>query len=66
MSHEHDYADNNDSSNPTFDSILTKRVSRRDMFGGMAGAAALAAVGDGGEQRERPGERKRRRQRLRR
>src|SRR5687768_5680266 len=45
MSHEHDEEDNNSSSNPTFDSVLTRRVSRRDMFGGMAGVAAMAAVG---------------------
>jgi uncharacterized protein len=45
MSHAHDEEDNNSSSNPTFDSVLTRRVSRRDMFGGMAGVAAMAAVG---------------------
>ena len=45
MSHEHDDNDTNESSNPTFESVLTKRVSRREMFGNVAGAAALVAVG---------------------
>jgi len=45
MSHAHDDEDTNNSNNPTFESILTKRVSRREMFSGVAGAAALAAVG---------------------
>ena len=45
MSHEHDDNDTNESGNPTFESVLTKRVSRREMFGNVAGAAALVAVG---------------------
>jgi secreted PhoX family phosphatase len=45
MSHAHDDVDTNDSNNPNFESILTSRVSRRQMFSGVAGAAALAAVG---------------------
>ena len=44
MSHAHDDADNNSSSNPTFESVVTRRVSRREMLGGTASAAALAAV----------------------
>ena len=45
MSLEHDDNDTNESANPTFESVLTKRVSRREMFGNVAGAAALVAVG---------------------
>jgi secreted PhoX family phosphatase len=45
MSHEHDDIDTNNSSNPTFDSVLAKRVSRRDMLSGAGSAAALAVVG---------------------
>ena len=63
MSHEHDDNDTNESSNPTFESVLTKRVSRREMFGNVAGAAALVAVGAAAsEQRQRPGRRWLRRQ----
>ncbi len=45
MSHAHDDADTNNSSNPTFESVVTKRISRRELLGGSASAAALAAVG---------------------
>ena len=45
MSYEHDDIDTNNSSNPTFDSVLAKRVSRRDMLGGAGSAAALAVIG---------------------
>ena len=44
MSHAHDDADTNTSSNPSFNSVVTKRLSRREMLGGTASAAALAAV----------------------
>jgi secreted PhoX family phosphatase len=37
--------DNNSSANPTFDSIVSKRLSRRDVLGGATSAAALAAIG---------------------
>ena len=55
MSHAHDDADTNPSSNPTFESVVTKRVSRREMLGGAAGAAALAAVGATRRRSERAG-----------
>jgi secreted PhoX family phosphatase len=45
MSHEHDDIDTNNSSNPTFESVLAMRVSRRDMLSGAGSAAALAVVG---------------------
>ena len=45
MSHEHDDIDTNNSSNPTFESVLAKRVTRRDMLSGAGSAAALAVVG---------------------
>ena len=37
--------DNNHSANPTFDSVLTSRLSRRDVLGGATSAAAFAVVG---------------------
>jgi secreted PhoX family phosphatase len=37
--------DNNTSANPTFDSIVTTRLSRRDVLGGATSAAALVALG---------------------
>ena len=46
MSHDH-VEDHNSSGNPTFDSVLTTRLSRRDMLGGATGAAALAVIGGG-------------------
>jgi secreted PhoX family phosphatase len=45
MSHAHDDTDTNPSSNPTFETVLSARVSRRDMLGGAAGATALAVLG---------------------
>src|SRR5262245_30607306 len=45
MSHDHDDADLNSSGNQEFQTVLTKRLSRRELFGGAASAAALAAVG---------------------
>ena len=40
-----DDLDHNCSSNPTFDSVVQSRLSRRDVLSGAAGAAALAMVG---------------------
>ena len=45
MSHAHDDVDTNSSTNPNFGSVVSKRMSRREMLGGTASAAALAAVG---------------------
>ena len=45
MSHAHDDVDTNPSSNPTFETVSSARVSRRDMLGGAAGATALAVLG---------------------
>jgi len=39
--------EHNTSSNPTFDCILSARLSRRGMLGGAASAAALTAIGVG-------------------
>lgn len=39
--------EHNPSENPTFDSVLSARLSRRDMLGGAAGTAALAVIGSG-------------------
>ena len=43
MSHEQDDADTNVSGNANFDSVLSARVSRREMFGGMAAIATIGA-----------------------
>lgn len=40
-----DTEDNNTSCNPSFDSIVKTRMSRRDMIGGATSVAALAAIG---------------------
>ena len=45
MSHEHDDVDNNSSSNQTFQTVIGKRLTRRELFGGAASTAALVAVG---------------------
>jgi len=45
MSHEHDDVDNNSSNNQSFQAVVTKRLTRRELFGGAASTAALAAVG---------------------
>jgi len=47
MSHAHDEEDTNSSSNPTFESVVSKRLTRRELFGGAAGTAAVAVVGAG-------------------
>ena len=46
MSHEH-AEDHNPSNNPTFETVLTTRLSRRNMLGSTASAAALAVIGGG-------------------
>lgn len=46
MPHDH-VEDHNSSANPTFDSVLSKRLSRRDMLGGATSAAALTVLGSG-------------------
>ena len=43
--HDSDEADTNLSDNPTFDSIVERRLSRRAILRGAAGVAALAAFG---------------------
>jgi secreted PhoX family phosphatase len=51
----HDDVDTNPSSNPTFSSVLEARVSRRDLFRGMAGVTAMAAFGGVGLSSARAG-----------
>src|SRR5688572_3361165 len=38
-------ADTNSSSNPSFDSVVQARLSRRQVLGGTAGVAAMAMLG---------------------
>lgn len=42
---DHDDTDNNASANPTFDSVIQARLSRRQVLSGTAGAAAITMLG---------------------
>jgi secreted PhoX family phosphatase len=42
---DHDEIDNNASANPTFNSVIESRLSRRQVLSGSAGAAAIAMLG---------------------
>ena len=42
---DHEEVDNNASGNPTLDSVIRSRLSRRDVLSGTAGAAAIAMLG---------------------
>jgi hypothetical protein len=45
VSRDHEDEDNNSSGNATFTSVLEKRLSRRDLFRGTAGLAAMSLLG---------------------